>query len=141
MVAPRDQLRNGIESCRGAIGTAAQRAPQAVGTALFAVVAFTGTAAAQSSGGQLCGSPIASLANEFGPLIITALFFGGLIAAIGAHQYAGLKKDPNKAKEVTQWRNRAGQAAVGGPILGWLLQSAVTSMGWATPACMNVLPF
>lgn len=140
MVAPRDQLRNGMESCRNAIGTAAQRVPHVVGTALVAVVAFTGTAAAQS-GDLLCGSPIANLANDFGPMVITALFFGGLAFGIVFHQYAGMKKDPNKAKEWFNARNRAAQAAIGGPIIGWFIQQAAVSMGWATPACMNVLPF
>lgn len=144
----RDRLDSLLDACpdRAALARRVAAVVPAVTMGLVtmgAALAQNGTNGTAPGSGPigLCGSPIATLANSFGPLAVTVLGLGGLGVAVAAHQWAGLKKDPSKAREVTEWRNRAVMAALGGVVIGWLVEQGLVAMGAAPPGCVSILPF
>jgi hypothetical protein len=103
---------------------------------------MVGLAVAQSggNGGDLCGTAIASTVNQLSPLVLTVIVGGGLILCYLLHAYSGLKKDPQKVKEIKDWRNRAGYTAVSAPLLGKLLEIIIGFTGFAVGGCIDIVP-
>jgi hypothetical protein len=101
---------------------------------------MVGLAAAQSGGSAICGTPIAKTVNKLAPLVLTVTVGGGLIMCYLLHSYSGLKKDPQKVKEIKDWRNRAGITAVSAPLLGKLLEIIIGFTGMGLASCIDIVP-
>ena len=122
--------------------------PWSDGAGLAAVYALliagnmVGLAAAQSGGGgsDLCDTQIVSTVNQLSPLVLTLTVGGGLILCYLLHSYSGLKKDPQKVKEIKDWRNRAGMTAISAPLLGKLLEIIIGFTGFGVGECLDIVP-
>jgi hypothetical protein len=106
---------------------------------LLFTVNMTGIAAAQA-GSNLCGTPIVQTVNAVAPLALAVVVTGGLIITYVLHAYSGFKKDPQKAKEVKDWRNRAGYGALSAPLVGKLLEIIIGVIGFGLAGCIDIIP-
>lgn len=104
------------------------------------VVAQDGDGGGGSVGSQICGTPIAETINELAPLVLAIVIFGGGILCYILHAYSGFKKDPNKKKEILDWRNRAGFTAVTAPLVGKFIEIAIAATGLGLAGCIDIIP-
>jgi hypothetical protein len=105
------------------------------------IAALSSPVSAQSAGSDLCGTPIESALNEFGPLIISALIIVGAFVAMVAHGMSGLHKDPDTVRFYRKWRNRAGLTAVTTPVVGYFIEVALGIVGVGLAGCIEIVPF
>ncbi|WP_273837813.1 hypothetical protein [Halococcus sp. PRR34] len=109
--------------------------------AVSGAAAFTSPVSAQEAGSELCGTPVESALNEFGPLIISALIVVGAFVAMIAHGLAGLHKDPDTVRFYRKWRNRSALTAVTVPVVGYFIEVALGIMGVGLASCIDLVPF
>jgi hypothetical protein len=111
---------------------------------LFAVNMVGIAAAPPTTGGNvgqsLCNTAITRTVNSVAPLALAVVVVGGLMLTYLLHAYAGFKKDPNKVKEIKDWRNRAGITAVSAPLLGKLLEIIIGFTGLGLAPCIDIIP-
>jgi hypothetical protein len=101
---------------------------------------IAGQVAAQA-GGDLCGTPIEAMLNEFGPLVIGALIIAGAFVSMIAHGMAGLHKDPDTVRFYRKWRNRSALTAVSVPVVGYFIEVALGLVGVGLAGCIDLVPF
>jgi hypothetical protein len=99
-----------------------------------------GQVAAQAAS-DLCGTPIESMLNEFGPLVIGALIIAGAFVSMVAHGMAGLHKDPDTVRFYRKWRNRSALTAVTVPVVGYFIEVALGLVGVGLAGCIDLVPF
>ena len=109
--------------------------------AVSGAAAFASPVSAQDAGSELCGTPVESALNEFGPLIISALIVVGAFVAMIAHGLAGLHKDPDTVRFYRKWRNRSALTAVTVPVVGYFIEVALGIMGVGLASCIDLVPF
>ena len=102
---------------------------------------FIGTAAAQTVGGSLCGTPIADFINSAAPLVVALAMIVGTVFAYLMHSRAGLARDAEQAQFYLDWRNRAGYTAVTAPLLAFLLEMMIGFTGTGVAGCIELVPF
>jgi hypothetical protein len=119
---------------------------------LLIAMQMVGVASAQAGGGggggggggsvgsQLCGTAISKTINSLAPVVLAIVLIGGLMLAWMLHGYSGFKKDPQKVKDVKDWRNRAGTAAVTAPLLGKALEIIIGFIGLGLAQCIDIVP-
>jgi anti-sigma factor RsiW len=117
---------------------------------LLITMQMVGVASAQAGGGggggggsvgsQLCGTAISKTINSLAPIVLAIVLIGGLMLAWMLHGYSGFKKDPQKVKDVKDWRNRAGTAAVTAPLLGKALEIIIGFIGLGLAGCIDIVP-
>ncbi len=93
-----------------------------------------------SVGSEICGTPIAETINALAPLTLAVVIFGGGILCYILHAYAGFKKDPQKVKDVKDWRNRAGFTAITAPLVGKFIEIALAATGLGLASCIDIIP-
>lgn len=111
-----------------------------LGVSAVATTAVVGVAQAQSSSG-ICASPFAQTMNTGVPLAVGILMACAIVLAYLLNIYAGLKRDPNKAQEIKDWRNRSGLTAVSTPILAWIIVRLAEASGYTVASCITLVPF
>lgn len=115
---------------------------------LVAGTTLVGPAAAPPSGGggggglgsEICGTAIATTVNKTVPLVMVVTIVGGLILGYLIHAYSGFVKDPQKVKDVKDWRNRAIITALSAPLLGKLLEIIIGFPGLGLAQCIDIVP-
>lgn len=130
------RLRHWMTAVTPTIGT--YRGLTAAYILLFAVN-LTGLAAAQA-GSKICNTPISNTVNKVAPLILAVIVMGGLMMTYILHAWSGVKKDPQKAKEVKDWRNRAGISAASAPLVGKFLEIVIGITGFGLASCIDIIP-
>lgn len=105
---------------------------------VLGILLTTGTAAAQVGDG-LCGTPIARLLNEAGPLIVSIVMLGGTLFAMVLHGYAGFIRDREEVVRYQKWRTRAIKGVLGAPILGYLLELMLGYLGLSVAGCIDIV--
>lgn len=105
------------------------------------IAAISNPVSAQEAGSELCGTPVESALNEFGPLVISALIVVGAFVAMIAHGLAGLHKDPDTVRFYRKWRNRSALTAVTVPVVGYFIEVALGIMGVGLAGCIELVPF
>ncbi|EMA56469.1 hypothetical protein C451_02053 [Halococcus thailandensis JCM 13552] len=120
---------------------------------LLVVANLIGVAAAQENGSgggggggggnigsEVCGTAITKTINGIAPIVLFVVVIGGLMLAYLLHAWAGFKKDPQQAKTIKDWRNRAGISAISAPLLGKALEIMIGIMGLGLAGCIDIVP-
>ena len=119
---------------------------------LMVVANLVGVVAGQQSGGggggggggnigsEVCGTAITDTINSIAPIVLFVVVIGGLMLSYLLHAWAGFKKDPQQAKTIKDWRNRAGLSAISAPLLGKSLEIIIGLMGLGLADCIDIVP-
>lgn len=110
-------------------------------TAMLALVAMTGVAAAQSGGGGLCGTPAISLFEWAAQTGAGVLFLGGLLYGGFKHARAGMSRNPERSSE---HRRTGTMAMISGPIFGIIIvlgEQAAGAAGFNAAQCAQLTPW
>jgi preprotein translocase subunit SecG len=117
---------------------------------LIVVANLIGVVAGQEGGGggggggnigsEVCGTAITKTINGIAPIVLFVVIIGGLMLAYLLHAWAGFKKDPQQAKTIKDWRNRAGISAISAPLLGKALEIIIGIMGLGLAGCIDIVP-
>ena len=91
-------------------------------------------------GSEVCGTAITKTINGIAPIVLFVVIIGGLMLAYLLHAWAGFKKDPQQAKTIKDWRNRAGISAISAPLLGKALEIMIGIMGLGLAGCVDIVP-
>ena len=113
---------------------------------LMVVANLIGVVAGQQGGGggnignEVCGTAITETINGIAPIVLFVVVIGGLMLSYLLHAWAGFKKDPQQAKTIKDWRNRAGLSAISAPLLGKTLEIMIGIMGLGLADCIDIVP-
>ena len=91
-------------------------------------------------GSEICGTAITDTINSIAPIVLFVVVIGGLMLSYLLHAWAGFKKDPQQAKAIKDWRNRAGISAISAPLLGKALEIMIGLMGLGLAGCIDIVP-
>lgn len=105
------------------------------------IVALSEPAAAQPSLCDTPDNPFVQIANQLGPLVITAAIMGGLFMSVTMNAVSGVVGDPEQVRHYKRWRNRSAVAAISTPVVAFLVEEILMTMNAGVGNCITLFPF